>query len=151
MMKPLHILLDEDNEGDILLTREAFEKAKIPIILSMGKDEKEAIDFLIKAGNHQGANLPDMRIPYVNMPKKNGHKVLQFIQGNENLHHIPVIMFITASSQKHINLPYRQYDNYYITKPPEVDDFIGVAATIENFWVFIARLTNKRNNYNDKR
>ena len=139
-MKPIHILLVEDNEGDILLTTEAFEDAKILVTLSVVKDGKEAIDFVNKQGHYGTAALPDLVLLDVNLPRKNGHEVLKYIKENESLKHMPVIMLTTSSSPKDINLSYNNYANCYITKPVEVNDFIKVIATIENFWISIVKL-----------
>lgn len=141
-MKPIHILLVEDNEGDILLTREAFESAKIMNTLSVVRDGKEAIDFLTKQGKYQNVNLPDLVLLDVNLPKKNGHEVLQFIKGNEDLKQIPVIMLTTSSAEIDINLSYKNYVNCYITKPVEVDDFMKAITKIEDFWISIVKLPN---------
>ena len=142
-MKPIHILLVEDNEGDILLTTEALEEAKILVKLSVAKDGKDAIDFVCKQGRHSGADSPDMLLLDVNLPRKNGHEVLKYIKENENLKHIPVIMLTTSSSPKDINLSYRNYANCYITKPVEAAEFLSVVATIENFWLSIVKLPVK--------
>lgn len=150
-MNPAHILLVEDNEGDILLTKEALEDAKIHIKLSVVKDGKEAIDFLSKEGKYQDVALPDLLLLDVNLPKKNGHEVLKYIKENENLKHIPVIMLTTSSSEKDINQAYKNYVNCYITKPVEVNDFLAVVATIENFWICIVKLPTKKVITNVKR
>ncbi len=139
-MKPVNILLVEDNEGDILLTREALEDARILVTLSVIKDGKEAIDFLNREGVHKNAELPDLLLLDVNLPKKNGHEVLQHIKSSESLKHIPVIMLTTSSSEKDINLSYNNYVNCYITKPIEVNDFLSLVSTIENFWISIVKL-----------
>jgi len=150
-MEPVNILLVEDNEGDILLTREALEDAKIHVNLSVVNDGKEAVDFLNNRGNFADAVLPDILLLDMNLPKKNGLEVLQYIKGNDNLKHIPVIMLSTSSSPKDINLCYNNYANCYITKPVEVNDFLSVVATIENFWISIVKLPSKKSNVNDKR
>ena len=144
-MKPIHILLAEDNEGDILLTREALEDSKILVDLSVAKDGQEAIDFLI----NPNAVLPDIVLLDVNLPKKNGQEVLQYIKGNENLKHIPVIMLSTSSSQRDIDLSYNNYANCYITKPVDANDFLRVITTIENFWISIVNLPTQNNAAND--
>lgn len=149
-MIQIHILLVEDNEGDILLTREAFEEARILTKLSVVRDGKEAMDFLTKQGRYSDAEIPDMLLLDVNLPKKNGHEVLQFIKSDENLKHIPVIMLTTSSSPKDINLSYNNYANCFITKPVDVNEFIGVIATIENFWISIVKLPIKQTTH-DKR
>jgi len=149
-MAPIHILLVEDNEGDILLTREAFEEAKILTNLSVVRDGKEAMDFLTMQGRYPQAEMPDMLLLDVNLPKKNGHEVLQFIKGDDTLKHIPVIMLTTSSSPKDVNLAYNHFANCFITKPVDVNEFIGVIATIENFWISIVKLPTKPERY-DKR
>jgi CheY-like chemotaxis protein len=99
-MKSIHILLVEDNEGDILLTSEVLEEAQIHAKLSILKDGKEAMDFLNKKGKYQGADLPGLLLLDINLPKKDGQEGLQNIKGNENLKHIPVIMLSTSSVNK---------------------------------------------------
>jgi CheY-like chemotaxis protein len=146
-MAPIHILLVEDNEGDILLTREAFEEAKILTNLSVVRDGREAMDFLTMQGKYPGAEMPDMLLLDVNLPKKNGHEVLQFIKGDDALKHIPVIMLTTSSSPKDVNLAYNNFANCFITKPVDVNEFIGVIATIENFWISIVKLPTKPERY----
>lgn len=150
-MKLINILLVEDNEGDIMLTKEALEESKIPIQLSVVKDGKEAIDFLNKQGKYPDADSPDLLLLDVNLPKKNGHEVLQYIKGNENLKQIPVIMLTTSSSEKDINLSYNNHANCYITKPADVNEFLTAVAAIENFWVSIVQLPTKKKITNDKR
>jgi CheY-like chemotaxis protein len=149
-MESIHILLVEDNEGDILLTREAFEDAKILVRLSVVKDGAEAINFINRQGNYKDAVRPDLLLLDVNLPKKNGHEVLKYIKESDNFRHIPVIMLTTSSSEKDINLSYNNYVNCYITKPVEVNDFIKVVSTIENFWISIVKLPtrNFRSNEN---
>ena len=142
-MRPIHILLVEDNEGDILLTKDAFEEAKVITQLSVVKDGQAAIDFLIQQHKYCPAELPDLILLDVNLPKKNGHEVLRFIKSDETLKHIPVIMLTTSSFKKDINLAYENYVNCYITKPIEIKDFVNVVTSIENFWVTIVRLPKK--------
>jgi|SRR5687768_9710097 len=145
-MDHIHILLVEDNEGDILLTREALEEAKMLTTLSVVKDGKEAIDFVCRKGKYTEASLPDLILLDVNLPKKNGHEVLQYIKQDEELKQIPVIILTTSSSEMDINLAYKNYANCYITKPVDVNDFMSVITTIENYWTSIVKLpTNKIN------
>jgi len=139
-MNVVHILLVEDNEGDILLTTEAFEHAKIINELSIVRDGKEAIDFLLKQNKYQDVSTPDILLLDINLPKKNGIEVLKFIKSNENLKHIPVIMLSTSSSDSDVNLAYENYANCFITKPVEVGDFMNAIAKIEEFWINIVKL-----------
>jgi len=139
-MKPIHILLVEDNEGDIVLTREAFEDSRILINMSVAKDGKRAIDFLSKEGEFSDQQLPDIILLDVNLPKRNGHEVLHYIKTNELLKQIPVIMLTTSSSATDINQSYKNYANCFITKPVDVQEFLNVVATIEKFWILIVKL-----------
>jgi CheY-like chemotaxis protein len=143
-MKAIHLLLVEDNEGDILLTTEALEDAKIHIELSVVKDGKEAIDFVNKQGKYSDADLPDIILLDINLPKKNGHEVLEYIKGNENLKHIPIIMLTTSSSQKDINASYNKFVNCFITKPVDASEFLTVISAIENFWISIVKLPSNK-------
>ena len=144
-MKPIHILLVEDNEGDILLTTEALENAKLFTKLSVVKDGKQAMDFLTNEDGYLNASQPDMLLLDINLPKRNGHEVLKFIKENETLQHIPVIMLTTSSSPSDIELAYKNHVNCFITKPIEAHKFLDVIATIENFWVSIVNLPAKTN------
>lgn len=145
-IEPIHILLVEDNEGDIMLTTEALEEAKILSKLSVIKDGKEAIEFAGKVGKYGNADVPDLILLDINLPKKNGHEVLTFIKKSDHLKHIPVIMLTTSSAEKDIDMAYKHYANCYIIKPVNVIDFVSVIATIENFWISIVKLSNKENN-----
>lgn len=139
-MKSVHILLAEDSEGDILLTKEAFEEARILNTLSVVTDGHEAICFLEKSGIYTNVSRPDLILLDVNMPKKTGHEVLHFIKNDDRFKMIPVIMLTTSSSEKDIQSSYSNYVNCYIVKPVEVDNFLKVISTIEDFWLQITRL-----------
>ncbi len=143
-MKTIHILLVEDNEGDILLTMEALEDRKIANTVSVVRDGQEALDFIFKRGKYQDAKCPDLILLDVNLPKKDGHEVLHIIKEDQSVNHIPVIMLTTSSSKRDINLSYSYHANCYITKPVEVDDFLEAVATIENFWLSIVSLPNSK-------
>lgn len=139
-MKAIHVLLVEDNEGDIFLTREALEDGKIVNKISILRDGREAMEYLEKKALQSATELPDLILMDVNLPKKNGHEVLKFIKDNPRLKHIPVIMLTTSSSDKDVLLSYKNHANCYITKPVEADQFIKIVTGIENFWISIVRL-----------
>ncbi|HMP98556.1 MAG TPA: response regulator [Cyclobacteriaceae bacterium] len=143
-MKPIHILLVEDNEGDILLTTEALEEGKITNKVSTIKDGQEALNFLEKKGEYADADTPDLILLDVNLPRKNGHEVLQQIKNSPGTSHIPVIMLTTSSSERDINMSYRNHANCYITKPVEIDNFMEVISKIEDFWISIVKLPANR-------
>ena len=140
----IKILLVEDNEGDIILTTEALENAKIQLKLSVVKDGKEAIDFISKKGKYSNEDTPDILLLDLNLPKKNGLEVLHFMKSNEELKQIPIIILTTSSSAKDINDCYRGFANCYITKPLEIGDFLSVITTIENFWISLVKLPQNK-------
>ncbi|HEY9082722.1 MAG TPA: response regulator [Vicingaceae bacterium] len=142
-MKNIHILLVEDNEGDILLTTEAFEEKKIVNKINVARDGQEAIDFVLKQGKFKDVPTPDLILLDVNLPKKNGHEVLQIIKTTESTKQIPVIMLTTSSSEKDINLSYKHHANCFITKPVEVEAFLNAITSIEDFWLTIVKLPKK--------
>lgn len=142
-MTSIHILLVEDNEGDILLIKEAFEEAKIINEISVVKDGEKALSYLEKSGDYKEAGAPDLVILDINLPRRNGHEVLEFIKTTENLMHIPVIMLTTSSSEKDILSSYQNHANCYITKPVDVDDFLHAISGIENFWIKLVKLPSQ--------
>jgi CheY-like chemotaxis protein len=142
----IHILLVEDNEGDILLTREALSEGNILSTLSVVKDGWEAMQYLEKKGKYINELSPGLILLDVNLPKMNGHEVLKNIKSNENLKHIPVVMLTTSSSEIDVLQSYQNYANCYITKPLDVTDFLKVIASIEAFWITIVQLPHKINN-----
>jgi CheY-like chemotaxis protein len=143
-MKPIHILVVEDNEGDIFLITEALEEGKIVNEISVARDGKEAIDFLNKKGKYENEELPDLILLDVNLPKKNGHEVLEYIKGKEGLKQIPVIMLTTSSAEKDISMSYKNQANCFITKPVDVDNFLKIIYSIENFRISIVKLPSKK-------
>ncbi len=143
-MKSIHILLVEDNEGDIILITEALEEGKIFNKISVVKDGNAAVSFLHQTDIYKDEQEPDLILLDVNLPKKNGLEVLQIIKTSETLKQIPVIMLTTSSSEKDIVESYKQYANCYITKPVEVKDFITAIEKIADFWINIVKLPGKR-------
>ncbi len=142
-MDPIHILLVEDNEGDIVLTTEALEEGKVANSLSVVKDGWEAIQYLEQNEGYEDAEEPNLVLLDINLPKVNGHEVLKHIKTSDSLKHIPVIMLTTSSDKVDINKSYKNHSNCYITKPVEVNKFIEVISTIENFWISIVQLPSK--------
>lgn len=145
-MKSIHILLVEDNEGDILLTTEALQEGRLLNRISVVRDGEEAIDFFNRKGKHSLADQPDLVLLDVNLPKRNGHEVLQYIKKREDIKHIPVIMLTTSCSERDISLSYKNHANCYITKPVELDSFLNVVTQIENFWISIVALPSANTN-----
>jgi two-component system, chemotaxis family, response regulator Rcp1 len=138
-MQQIHILLVDDNEGDILLTREALEEARIINRISIAYDGMEAIRFL-KSQPSFSSSMPDLILLDINLPKMDGTEVLSIIKSDPDLKRIPVIMLTTSSSEKDILASYDNYANCYITKPVDLEKFMDVVRTIEDFWITIVKL-----------
>jgi chemotaxis family two-component system response regulator Rcp1 len=138
-MQEIHILLVDDNEGDILLTREALEEAKIINRISVAYDGMEAIQFL-RNNRSNGGGAPDLILLDINLPKMDGKEVLGIIKNDPDLKRIPVIMLTTSSSENDILASYENHANCYITKPVDLERFMDVVRTIEDFWISIVKL-----------
>src|SRR5690606_12921793 len=139
-MRKVHILLVEDNEGDIVLTLEAFEESKIRTDISAVKNGADALDFLFKRGEYTDAQRPDLILLDINIPVFNGHAVLKKITSDPVLKLIPVIMLTTSGNQKDINLAYENHSNSYVTKPIDMGDFLKTILKIEQFWLQLSKL-----------
>lgn len=142
-MKAIQILLVEDNEGDILLTTEALEEAKISNEVKVLRDGEQAIQYLDKLKNASTQKLPDLMLLDVNLPRRNGHEVLAHIKNDRLLQKIPVIMLTTSSSSKDIDQAYKEHVNCYIVKPVEANSFLEMVNSIEDFWFSIVKLPSK--------
>ena len=142
-MAPQHILLVEDNEGDIMLTTEAFKESAGERIITVVKDGQEAIEFLNKTAKYADRPSPDIILLDINLPKMNGHEVLKYIKSNEKLKQIPVIILTTSSSETDVNLAYKNFANCFITKPILLDNFFDAIKTMEDFWMHIVKLPTK--------
>ena len=140
-MKNVHILLVEDNEGDILLTVEALEDGRIANVIEVARDGQEAIDKL--ESDLKNNRLPDLILLDINLPKMNGHEVLERLKDTEGLKHIPVIILSTSSSEMDILKSYKNHANCFITKPVEIDEFVKAIESIEDFWFSIVKLPNQ--------
>jgi CheY-like chemotaxis protein len=141
-MKPAHILLVEDNEGDIILTLDTFEESKIKSEISVVRNGQEALDFLFQRGQYANVAQPDLILLDINIPIYNGHEVLKLIKEDDSIKKIPVIMLTTSSSQKDINLAYENHANSYVKKPLEMNEFVQAILKIEEFWLQISKLAN---------
>ena len=139
-MSEIQILLVEDNEGDIILTLEAFKEIKAKNSIAVVKDGEEAIEFLKKQGQYADCVMPNLILLDINMPKLNGMEVLDFIKKDEKLKKIPVVMLTTSSSESDIAACYEKSANCFITKPLDFGKFLNVVEAIESFWFTIAQL-----------
>ena len=136
----IEILLVEDNPGDVRLVREVFKDAKVANNISVAEDGVEAMAFLRKEGKFAGSVRPDLVLLDLNLPKKDGREVLTEIKTDDELKRIPVIVLTTSSAEEDIMKSYSEYANSYITKPINLDQFIKVVRSIEDFWLTIVKL-----------
>lgn len=139
-LKDVHILLVEDNEGDVVLTLDAFEESKIKTQISVVKNGQDALDFLFQRGSYEKAEKPDLILLDINIPIINGQEVLQEIKSDERIKKIPVLMLTTSSNEKDISTAYQNHANSYIIKPIEFEDFLKAVFKIEEFWLQLSTL-----------
>jgi len=139
----IKILLVEDNPGDVRLTKEALKEAKVRNELYVAEDGVEAMDFLNRKGEHKNASRPDLILLDLNLPKKDGREVLQEIKQDDALKRIPVVVLTTSRAEEDILRSYNLHANCYVTKPVDLDQFITIVKSIEDFWLTIVRLPTK--------
>jgi two-component system response regulator len=139
-MKPIEILLVEDNPGDVDLTREALEGNKLRNNLHVVSDGEAAMAFLRHEGKYAGVPRPGLVLLDLNLPKKNGREVLAEMKADDSLKRIPVVVLTTSQAEEDIHKSYNLHANCYITKPIELGHFIKVVQAIENFWLTIVEL-----------
>jgi chemotaxis family two-component system response regulator Rcp1 len=138
--KPVEILLVEDSPGDVRLTVEALKDAKVRNELHVVEDGVEALAFLRQEGAYADAPRPDVILLDLNLPKKDGREVLAEIKGDPNLRRIPVVVLTVSQAEEDILKTYDLHANCYITKPVDLDQFIKVVRSIEDFWLTVVRL-----------
>ena len=138
--EPVEILLVEDNPGDVRLTQEVLRDGRVRNNMSVVKDGVDAISFLHQTGEYVGAPRPDIILLDLNLPKKDGREVLAEIKADPDLKNIPVVVLTTSSAEQDIFRSYDLHANCYITKPVDLDQFIKVIRSIEDFWLTIVKL-----------
>ena len=136
----IEVLLVEDDPGDELMTREAFEDNKIANRLHVTRDGEEALDFLHRRGEHANAPRVDLVLLDLNLPKYDGREVLQQIRADPGLTHLPVVILTTSSSEEDVVRSYKLHANAFVTKPVNVSQFITAVRQIDEFFLSVARL-----------
>lgn len=137
--QPIRIFLVEDNEGDIVLTKEALKEGKVRNEITVARDGAEAIQ-MMEDWHEADNSLPDLILLDVNLPKMNGHEVLARLKQDHRFRHVPIVMLTTSSAETDIAKSYENHANCYITKPVELGDFFRVVAEIDAFWFNIVQL-----------
>ena len=142
--KPIEILLVEDSPGDVRLTKEALKESKVTNHLTVAEDGVEAMSLLRCEGEYEDAVRPDLVLLDLNLPRKDGREVLAEIKTDEDLKSIPVIILTTSKAEEDIVRTYNLHANCYISKPVDLDQFLNVVRTIEEFWLSIVKLPPRR-------
>jgi len=136
----IEVLLVEDSPGDVRLTREALRDAKVHISLHVATDGIEAMAYLQRTGRHVDAPRPDLILLDLNLPRKDGREVLKEIKESPSLRTIPVVILTTSSSDADVLQSYHLHANCYISKPVDLEGFLKVVHSIDNFWLSVVKL-----------
>jgi len=136
----VEILMVEDNPGDVRLTQEALKEGKVRNKMHVVGDGVEALAFLRREGKYADAPRPDLILLDLNLPRKNGSEVLTEIKEDPDLRRIPVVILTISQAEEDILKTYDLHANCYISKPVDLDQFIKVVKSIEDFWFSIVKL-----------
>lgn len=139
-MKPARILMVEDNEGDVLLTRLALKDSKILVELDVVEDGVEAIDYLRHRGKHAGAPRPDLILLDLNLPRMDGREVLTEVKSDPDLRRIPVVILTGSSAEEDLVRAYDLHANCYVVKPVGAEEFGAIVKAIPTFWLSVVSL-----------
>jgi CheY-like chemotaxis protein len=142
-LAPIDILLVEDDPGDVLMTREAFEHHKIRNALHVASDGVEALQFLKREGPFGEAPRPGLILLDLNLPRKDGREVLGEIKQDPALRTIPVVVLTTSEAEEDILRSYDLHANAYVTKPVDFEKFVEVVRQIDDFWVTVVQLPHR--------
>jgi CheY-like chemotaxis protein len=140
---PIEVLLVEDDPGDVLMTREAFEEHKVGNRLNVVSDGVDALAYLRKEEPFQGAVRPDLILLDLNLPKRDGREVLEEIKNDSSLRQIPVVVLTTSQADEDVLRSYQLHANAYVTKPVDFDRFVRVVKQIDEFFISVVRLPPK--------
>jgi len=140
LSQPIDILLVEDNAGDVRLTKEVLLDSKVPDNLIVASNGEEALACLRKQGKFAGTVRPDLILLDLNLPVKDGREVLAQIKADPDLRSIPVVILTTSKAEEDILKTYDLHANCYVTKPVNLDQFVKVVKSLEDFWLAIVKL-----------
>jgi CheY-like chemotaxis protein len=141
--RPIEVLLVEDDPGDVLMTREAFQDYKVANQLHVVQDGADAMAFLRGEGDYAGAPRPDLVLLDLNLPRMDGREVLQAIKSDPELAMIPVVVLTTSEAEEDVLRSYSLHANAYVTKPVDFERFIEVVRKIDDFFVTVVRLPSR--------
>jgi len=138
--RAIDILLVEDDPGDELITREAFEHNKLHNRLHVAHDGEEGLNYLYQRGGFEDVPRPDLILLDLNLPKYDGRQLLEKIKSDPELCRIPVVVLTTSSAEEDILRSYKLHANAYVTKPVDLDQFISAVRQIDEFFLQVVRL-----------
>jgi CheY-like chemotaxis protein len=138
--RPIDILLVEDDPGDELITREAFEHNKLSNRLHVAHDGEEGLDYLYQRGRFENVPRPDLILLDLNLPKYDGRQLLERVKSDPDLARIPIVVLTTSSAEEDILRSYELHANAYVTKPVDLDQFISAVRQIDEFFLQVVRL-----------
>jgi chemotaxis family two-component system response regulator Rcp1 len=138
--RPVEILLVEDNPGDVRLTIEGLKEGKVHNNLHVAQDGVEALAYLRREGKHAGAVRPDLILLDLNLPRMDGREVLSAIKSDARMRTIPVVVLTTSRAEQDVLGSYDLHANCYITKPVDLEQFMTVVKSIEDFWLRVVTL-----------
>jgi chemotaxis family two-component system response regulator Rcp1 len=141
--RPIDILMVEDNPGDVRLTVEALKEGKVRNNLHTVEDGVEALAFLRRQGRYKEAPRPDLVLLDLNLPKMSGQEVLAEMKEDADLRRIPVVILTVSKAEQDILKSYNLHANCYITKPVDLDQFLTVVKSIEDFWLTVVMLPSR--------
>ena len=139
-MRPVQVLLVEDNPGDADLTCETFETSRLSLEIHVVSDGAEALDYLLKRRSHVNATTPSLVLLDLNLPKIGGREVLAEMRQHDELRMVPVVVLTSSDAERDIVESYRLGANCYVTKPVDLQAFQGIVRAIEGFWFNVVRL-----------
>ncbi len=137
---PIEILLVEDDPGDVLMTREAFEDYKIANRLSVVSNGEDAIAYLRRQGRFADAPTPDLVLLDLNLPRRDGREVLADIKSDPSLRRIPVVILTTSDAEEDVIAAYDLHANAYVRKPVDFEQFVSAVRAIDDFFITVVRL-----------
>ena len=141
---PIDILLVEDNAGDVRLTQEVLKGSKVRNNLIVASNGREALSCLRREGKYAGTVRPDLIRLDLNLPVMDGREVLEKIKDDQDLKRIPVVVLTTSKAEEDILKTYNLHANCYVTKPVDLDQFVKVVKSLEDFWLAIVKLPNHK-------
>jgi CheY-like chemotaxis protein len=138
--QPIEVLLVEDDPGDVLLIREAFDFNKVHNNLNVVSDGEQALDYLRGVGDYAGRTRPDLVLLDLNLPRKDGREVLADVKTDPDLRTIPIVVLTTSEAEEDVLKSYQLHANAYVTKPVDFERFVSIVRQIDDFFVSVVRL-----------